>query len=365
MRITGVEVYGHRLTYAHGEYAMSGGRVADGQESTIVRVRTDEGIEGWGETCPLGGTYLPAFAGGARAALAELAPAIVGLDPRESGVVQQAMAATLRGSMEAKSALDVACWDILGKAVGLPVTTLLGGRLQDDFPLYEAVPLGSPDAMAAFVDARRAAGIRTFQIKVGNDPRDDVARIRHVLGVAEDCRLIADANGGWTFQDAVIAAELTAGLPIYLEQPCATLADCAALRPLTALPLVLDECVLTAEDVLLAKRQAGAGSVNLKLGRVGGLTPARLMRDLAVALGMSVSLEDTWGGDIATAAVAHLAASTGAHDLLSVSFFNDWTNEHVATAYPASVGGRGAAPSDPGLGLAVDADSLGQRLFAT
>jgi L-alanine-DL-glutamate epimerase-like enolase superfamily enzyme len=365
MKITRIDVYGYRLTYAHGEYAMSGGRVADTQESTVVRVTTDEGIEGWGETCPLGGTYLPAFAGGARAGLALLAPVIVGLDPRELAAVHRAMKSVLRGSPEAKSAIDIACWDILAKAAGLPLAILLGGRLQKDFPLYEAVPLTSPEAMAEFVRARRTAGIGAFQVKVGNDPHEDAARVGQVLAVAEDCLVIADANGGWSLQDALIGIGAMADLPIYLEQPCRTLEDCAALRPLTGLPLVLDECVLGPEDLIRAKRIAGAGSANLKLARLGGLTAARLMRDLATDLRMSVSIEDTWGGDITTAAVAHLAASTPGDSLLSVSFFNDWTTEHVAISYPRSANGRGSAPTAPGLGIEVDADSLGEALFHT
>ena len=109
MKIIGIDVFEHALTYAHGAYAMSGGRVATQQASTIVRVRTDEGVDGWGESCPLGGTYLPSFAGGVRAALAEIGPAVLGLDPRETSAVGARMAATLRGFAGAKSAIDVAC----------------------------------------------------------------------------------------------------------------------------------------------------------------------------------------------------------------------------------------------------------------
>jgi L-alanine-DL-glutamate epimerase-like enolase superfamily enzyme len=219
--------------------------------------------------------------------------------------------------------------------------------------------------MVEFVIARRDEGIRTFQLKVGNDPREDAQRVAAVLAEADDCLLIADANGGWSLQDAVVAADAMMGMPIYLEQPCLTLADCAAVRQVTRLPLVLDECILRGEDLVEAKRRAAAGSVNLKVGRLGGLSPTRLMRDLAAQLRISVTLEDTWGGDIATAAAAHLAASTAADQLLSVSFFNDWNVEHIATSYPRSSNGRGAAPSVPGLGVEVDLAALGEPLFRT
>ena len=136
MRITGVDIYGLELRYVHGTYTMSGGRSADAQQSTLVQIRTDEGIEGWGEACPLGATYLEDFAEGVRAAMPLLAQAVIGLDPRELAAVGTAMELTLRGQRAAKSAIDVACWDILGKSTGLPVCTLLGGRRSEDFPLY-------------------------------------------------------------------------------------------------------------------------------------------------------------------------------------------------------------------------------------
>ncbi|MBB5157153.1 mandelate racemase/muconate lactonizing enzyme family protein [Saccharopolyspora phatthalungensis] len=363
MKIIGLDVYEHLLSYAHGQYAMSGGRVATHQVSTLVRVRTDEGIDGWGECCPLGGTYLPDFPNGVRAAIAELGPGLLGLDPCQTAVVRAQMNATLLGAQGGKSAVDIACWDILGKTTNKPVSMLLGGVLQEDFPLYEAVPLAEPHQMAEFIAARREAGITCFQVKVGNDPRDDARRAAAAVEAAGQSRVICDANGGWRLNDAIIAARAMADLPIYLEQPCRTTADSARVRHVTALPLVMDETVVTPADLYDAKAQVEAGAVNLKLGRLGGIGPLRLMRDLAVGLGMTVSIEDTWGGDIVTAAVAHLAANTAADDLLSVSFFNDWTNEHVATVGPTSHAGRGRATTAPGLGVEVDLTALGEPLF--
>ena len=99
-----VDVYGYDLTYAHGDYVMSSGRVVNVLPSTVVRIRTRDGVEGFGETCPLGSTYLPAFAEGARAALRELAPALIGVDAGNLAAVTERMDATLRGQEYAKSA---------------------------------------------------------------------------------------------------------------------------------------------------------------------------------------------------------------------------------------------------------------------
>jgi cis-L-3-hydroxyproline dehydratase len=366
MRIAQVDVFGHELTYVHGTFELSGGRAAAVESSTLVRVTTDEGLEGWGEACPLAGNYLPSFAGGVRAALAVLAPAVLGADPRNLADVNARMDAALLGQPAAKSPLDVACWDILGRATATPLATLLGGRVSDRLPLYLAVALDSPDATGARVAEAWEQGIRRFQLKVGGDPRADVRSVRAALEVTGDAGVVvADANGGWGLQDALIAARLLEPLPVYLEQPCRTLAECVHVRRTTSLPMILDELVTDATTLFAAVREAGAGTVNLKVGKVGGLTRARLLRDLAQSLGVALTIEDTWGGDVATAAISHLAASTLPDELFSVSFVNDAVAEHVAGHQPRSNGGEGSAPDGPGLGIDVDAEALGAPLFST
>jgi len=364
MKIKEIDVFGYELTYAHGEYVMSKGRSAQTQSSTLVRLRTDDGLEGWGETSTLGGTYLPSFTGGTRAALRDLAQAVVGLDPKNISMVHRVMDSVLLGQNNAKSAIDIACWDILGKAAALPVAALLGGVLLDDFPLYESVPLGSPEQMTNFVVKRKAAGISRFQVKVGNDPYEDARRTRSVVEVAgSEAVIIADSNGGWGLQSGIIFVRKMADLDIYVEQPCRETADCAIVQSMSTLPLVLDESVVNAGELYRAKYEAKAGSVNVKLGRLGGITGAARMRNQAHDLGMTVCIEDVWGGDVTTAAVSHVAASTAPETLMHASFFNDWTKEHVAGHQPRARNGRGSAPNSPGLGVEVDATALGPALF--
>ncbi|GAB3038300.1 mandelate racemase/muconate lactonizing enzyme family protein [Parafrigoribacterium mesophilum] len=365
MKITSVDVFGYDVRYAHGEYVMSKGRAATHELGTLVRLRTDEGLDGWGEITPLGGTYLPTFTAGIRSALEILGHAVFGQDPTNLSRVARAMDAALLGQNYAKSAIDIACWDLLGKATGKPVSVLLGGVLNDDFPLYEAVPLGAPGAMADFVAQRAEAGIRRFQLKVGNDPLDDVARAKATRAVAsDDTIIIADSNGGWSILDAQIALHQLDDVAVYIEQPCRTTDDCMIAMRGSRLPLVLDESIVTATDVFHAKHDAHAASINIKISRVGGLTRAARMRDLMQDLNLKVSIEDMWGGDIITAAVSHIAASTRQESLLMVSFFNDWTDGHVAGYEPRSLDGRGSAPTAPGLGITVDAAALGAPLFS-
>jgi cis-L-3-hydroxyproline dehydratase len=365
LKLIGLDCFGYVLRYAHGEYVMSGGRAAASQTGTLLRLRTDEGVDGWGEITPLGSTYLPTFAEGVRTALRFLAPHLLGLDPANVSGVRRAMDAALMGHQYAKSAVDIACWDLRGKGAGLPIAALLGGVLARDFPVYEAVPLGSPEAMASFAERRILAGIRRFQLKVGNNPHEDAARARAVVATATgDTIIIADANGGWSLLDARIAVNSMADLPVLIEQPCRTTEDSALAARHSTLPLVLDESIVTLSDVYEAKRSAGASSINIKISRAGGITGAALMRDVMQELNLMVSVEDMWGGDLITAAVSHLAASTRPESLLMTSFMNDWTDGHVAGYQPRSVNGHGSAPTGPGLGIEIDTSVLGEPLFS-
>ena len=366
MKIAKIDVFNFDLTYVHGVYTMSGGRDITTLPSTLVRVTSDEGTVGWGEVCPLGSTYLPAHAGGARAALELLAPALIGLDPTNLAVVNDAMDRALMGYAYAKSPIDVACWDLTGKVWGASISEMLGGVRQTKFPLYFAVPLGSPEAMTEYVLARRAEGIHRFQLKIGGDPSLDARRARQIIeNTGPEDIIVGDANGGWRVNEAIIAARAMENLPrFYFEQPCPTMEECIEVRKHTTLPMVYDEVVNDAATLIRAVRDGGAGAFNLKVSKVGGLTKAKLMRDLGQDLGLQITVEDTWGGDIVSATSAHIAASTKERSLLSVSFMNDWTNEHVAGYLPRSQNGFGEAPRGPGLGIEVDVALLGRPLLS-
>jgi cis-L-3-hydroxyproline dehydratase len=193
-------IFAHRVELPLREttYKWSGGKSVTVFDSTIVGVETDSGLIGYGEVCPLGPFYLPAYAEGVRAGLRELGPHLLGEDPRELGKLSRRMDAVFKGHPYVKSGIDIACWDIFGQATGLPVCELLGGRYGEDIHLYRAISQESPEQMAAKVANYRAEGYRRFQLKVGGDPDVDIARIRGVAAKLQPGdRLVADANTGW------------------------------------------------------------------------------------------------------------------------------------------------------------------------
>src|SRR5678816_2855538 len=213
-----VRIFAHRVALPLHEttYKWSGGKSVTVFDSTIVGVETDTGLVGYGEVCPLGPFYLPAYAGGVRAGLRELGPHLIGWDPCELGRLNHRMDAALKGHPYVKSGIDIACWDILGQVSGLPVCTLLGGRYGEDFGLYRAISQESPEAMASRVAGYRAEGYRRFQLKVGGDPDVDIERIRAVAARIETGdRLVADANTGWVQHEGVRVVRALRDVDVY------------------------------------------------------------------------------------------------------------------------------------------------------
>lgn len=363
MEITEIAVYQVDLPIAEGSYDWSGGNSYDAFDSTIVRLETDTGLAGWGEVTTLGSAYLPAYARGARAAIEELAPAVLGTDPTQPAVLAERLDRHLRGHPYAKSALDMACWDLAGKVTGVPVSTLLGGRFGEDVPLYRAISQDTPEAMAESVATHRDAGYKNFQLKIGEDPVTDAERIRATRAELDDeCVLDADANTGLTRHEAVRLVEAVDDIDVYIEQPCHSYEACRAVRRQTNHPFVLDEVMTGVDAVVRGYQDDAMDVVNLKISKVGGLTRAQTIRNLCSQFELSMIIEDTWGSEIATAAIAHLAQSTPADFRLASTDFQSYNTTTTADGAPETADGRMRAPSEPGLGVEPRLDVLGEPL---
>lgn len=363
MKITSISVWQLDLPIDRGDFTWSGGELAT-FDSTVVRVDTDQGVAGWGEVCPLGPAYLPSYAPGVRTGIRELAPGLLGEDPTQLTPLNLRMDAALRGHPYVKSAIDMACWDILGKASNFSVCTLLGGRNGEAVQLYKAIPQASAEQMASLVSENRSKGYRRFQLKVGGRPEEDIERIFAVADLLESTDvLVADANGGWTMHQAARVVRAVQDLDVYIEQPCRSYEECLAIRRRTDLPFILDESIDGFRALLRAYADAAMDVVNIKISKFGGLTRARRARDLCVDMGLAMTIEDSSGGDVATAAVAHLAHSTPERWRFTSTDLNGYVTRSYADAAPARNNGSLVAPEVPGLGPKPRLDDLGAPVF--
>lgn len=366
MKITGFKVYQVDLPLKEGNYSWSEGKSVDVFDSTVVVVQTDAGISGYGEVCPLGPVYLPAYAKGARAGIAELAPQLIGADPTQLVKLNREMDRIMKGHPYVKSAIDMACWDILGKVAGMPVCSLLGGRYGDDVVLYRAISQRPAGEMAQNVADYRSEGYQRFQLKVGGDANEDIERIRAVREILQPGdKLVADANTGWLMHEAMRVAGAVADLDVYIEQPCASYQQCLTIRQHTNLPFVLDEVIDSVDAILTAAADRAMDVVNIKISKFGGLTKAKQARDLCVSLGVAMTLEDSWGGDIITAAISHLAHSTPTEYLFTSTDFNSYVTQSIADGAPQRENGRMAASTEPGLGVTPKFDVLGDPVWVS
>ena len=359
-RITRLRLWHVPLT-SHTAYHMVDGKTCDTVETVVIALDTDAGLTGWGEVCPIP-HYLPAYARGAAPALQELAPVILGGDPVGVEALMACADAFLPGHVYAKSALDIALWDITGQVAGLPIHALLGGRRQETLPLYHSITCIEPDEMARIAREAQAQGITQFQVKLGasGDWQTDVERLAKVREAVGPGPLVyGDWNCGATTLDAIRVGRGAAHLDVMLEQPCATLEECARVQSATGLPMKLDELAHDTASLLAAHRFGIMDAVALKLSKFGGLSATRRARDLCLHLGAKMCVECTWGSDIVTVAALHLGAATRPDRVLNVCDLSGYVSPRLASDAPDRAAGRIAPPDGPGLGITVDQDRLG------
>ena len=238
----------------------------------------------------------------------------------------------------------------------------MGGKRQEALPLYHSITCVAPDEMARIAREAQTQGITQFQAKLGasGDWQTDVERLAHVRGAVGPGPLVyGDWNCGATSLDAIRVGRGAANLNVMLEQPCATLEDCARVQSATGLPMKLDELAHDTASMLAAHQLGIMDAVALKLSKFGGLSATRRARDLCVHLGAKMCVECTWGSDIVTAAALHLGAATPPSRLLNVCDLSGYVSPRLAPDAPTRTAGRIAPPDGPGLGITVDETCLG------
>ena len=360
MKITRIRVFRTGLPYVGGTYVWGAGNAIETAMASVIVIDTDARLQGCGEFTPCGENYMVAHSEGVEALARLVAPHLLGEDPRQVGRIERIMDHLVQGHGYAKAPFDAACWDVLGQSCGHPVWMLLGGKLTDGAPMYRVAPQKAVDETIAEMERYRAAGYRQFQIKVGGDWAADIDRIHATIPLLHSGETaMADANQGWRVDNAIRVARATRDLDYILEQPCRTYEECQQVRRVADHPMKLDECVT---DMRMAHRivaDRGAEICCLKISNLGGLSKARRVRDFLVEHRIPVVSEDTWGGEIATAAVAHFAASTPEDYLQNTTDLMNYNTRSTGIGGPVARDGKLYAPDAPGLGVAPDFESLG------
>ena len=364
MKITHLTVWQLDLPLSK-PYWLSGGRLKfETLDSTFLRIDTDEGLSGWGEACPWGHTYLPAHGPGIRAGIETLALALIGQDPRSLDNINHLMDVCLPGHPYVKSAIDMACWDILGKFAGLPVWQLLGGAEATPVAVNSSISTGTPDEMIELINQAAANGYKVHSAKVGGtDLSLDIDRIEAISGaLPPGHRVTFDVNRAWQPATAIEILNSVHARD-WIEQPCQTLDQCAHVARRVQNPIMLDECMHSFDDHLSAWKQGACEGVKVKPNRLGGLTKARRVRDFGVSVGWQMHIEDVGGSALADTAAIHLAASTpNANRLASWLSHDHLSIDPVPGQGARNKDGVATPPSDPGLGMSPNAEHLGESV---
>ena len=326
-------------------------------DNVLVRIDTDDGVFGWGEAASspvMTGETLESMV----AAIRYLVPLLTG-KPLDIADAAARMERALYGNCGAKSAIEIALHDVLGKARGKPVYELLGVKRRSRVACLRMI--ASSDTATDIAEAERckAEGYVAFKIKVGTgDPLQDAERTREVCEVLRGHGLIsADANQGWSPEQAVqyVRAVDSAGLDFF-EQPVmgADLAGMAKVASATGIPISCDEGLHQIEDLRRHHDARAARGASLKTIKLGGLRAVCEAAALCDELGMKVNLAGKIADSgIATAAVLHLAAAVEKLDW-GVSLTSPYLAEDILATPLDFSRGHAGVPSGPGLGIEVD-----------
>lgn len=363
MKITKISVYQVTLPFNLGdyEYKLSGGRTWSSLDNTIIRLDTDEGVVGWGETCPFGPNYVEAFALGARAGIEELAPSLLGQDPSQPRVVYETMDFNMLGHPYVKHGIDLACWDILGKVSNVPLDALLGGRLNERVQTSGWIPTAHGALMDKRLAENRTNKCPQFSTKLSGDPTVDIPFLKE-LGAkmlpGESVKV--DANAGWRVDEAIRIMRAVEQVDVYFEQPCATYEECRAVVQACGRPIVFDEMALDMPMIIRGWDDGICHAVNIKLGRLGGITPSLEIRNLCASLGIPFYVQCAGGNNITQAAIVHMAQSSPANRLLWVWDIGDLISFETCADPIRDAGGYMQTGDAPGLGVEPIMDVLGE-----
>jgi muconate cycloisomerase len=365
MKITRIETIPVRVPI-RAEFVIRGSiGVHSESPFVILRVHTDEGIIGLGEV-----SCTPVWSGEDSVTADHiihnfLEPALVGEDPRDIERLTAKMRRVVYGHVFTKSGIEIALWDILGKAAGLPVYRLLGGAVREWIPIKMSVSGAAPERAVEIATWAVNKGLKAMKVKVGIEPAGDIERVKAVrAAIGPNIRLGIDANGGWSVRTAIpCIRRLTDECNIFFaEQPTSAvdLQWLVDVRRNVSVPVMADESCYTVQDAIAIVRASAADILSVYIGK-GGLGPARKIAAVAEGAGLTCTVGSNLELGIASAAMAHLAAASPgiSPEEYPCDILGPLAYEHDFLANPIEYrDGAVRVPSGPGLGVELDETAL-------
>lgn len=342
---------------AHGVHATS--------DYVILRLHTDAGLVGLGEA-----TVAPRWSGETSATAVSvirdlLAPELVGQDPLNITRLRQRLDRVVKLNPFTKAGLEIALWDLAGKAAGMPICQLLGGPVRDAMPIKLMIGAFDRPAIIHLAERFLAMGVTCLKVKTGIHPEEDLARVRTVREVAgPDIPITIDSNCGWNITTARRTLARLADLNVLLaEQPIPPddPAAMATLRATAPMPIMADESVFTLTDAWTVAAAGAADILSVYPGKHGGIAGTVEIAHVAQAAGIVCAIGSNLELGIGTAAMLHVAAAlpTIASETYPADLIGPLYHEADLLTEPLDLGPPAArCPLGPGLGVSLDEEQL-------
>ena len=329
----------------------------DQAPTILIELETDEGITGLGQASVDAPFYGETAVGMLANIRHHLAPVVVGADPMQITALNREMKTALPHHYFSYSGVEMALWDLKGKALGVPVYQLMGGKVRSGITLMGFVHHGAPEEMAAHATAQLDEhGYGVLKMKIGLDPAEDVKRYAAVAEAVRGRAVIqVDGNIGYNLTQAVPALKAMEDLGCLgaVEQPVERIEDMAELARRLYTPIMADEAIYGLPDAMEVVRRGAATLALMKISKHGGLQTVQQIGHLFEAAGFGLSIAIYY--DLIAVAACHLASALPCVRWSSPA--TDLADTFVADA-PAPVEGMLPTPDGPGLGVELDWDKV-------
>jgi len=361
VRITSIKGYAIDFAFRSGGFTTSYGRRTR-LANLLIAVAASDGTIGYGEVCQFSGATSAPLQPDELSGSTACCERLVGCEPRDIAQAVAALGPTAPANV--RCGVDTALWDMMGQRTGEPVFRLLGGRRAARTVAYASLSSEPPNDMARAAEVARQKGIACFQMKIEGKPDLDIARIRAVAGsLRQGERVLADANGGLDAAGARAMSEALDGIDVLFEEPCRTFEENLDVARRIRHGVMLDQCLSSPMMYVRAIGEGAFAGVGIKPTNLGGLSPARTARDLCVAAGLAMKIDDSWAADVGTLGSIHVAAGVPEPLLIGTVDMRGYFDRTMFSGDHDVDAGAIILSDAPGLGLEPMAGSFGNPIF--